>query len=230
MDRPSGRALVAVLAAVGASVGAASSVVWHVAITEPPDDPGTAHLRPSWFPVSLYLVAAGVALGLVVAWFLVDSGMRVVRDRQYSSAHLFTLLIVVGAALGAGSAFAWTHWPPHQSESAPDPAAMWARSILILGGTAEPAQSPFGIATGGLYGYGIQDDEGYVSDTYASDLSSTDTSYISRNEPESSFTPIIGSPWTVFPGGGAVLAAVAAWTLSLRDFRLTALDSGDGAV
>ncbi|MBY4014690.1 hypothetical protein HQP04_18990 [Rhodococcus fascians] len=220
MDRPSGRALVAVLAGVGAATGAAAAVVWHVAITEPPDTPGTAHLRPSWFPVSLYLVAAGVALALVVAWFLVDSGMRVVRDRQYSSAHLFTLLIVVGAALGAGSAFAWTHWPPHQSESAPDPAAMWARSIVILGGTAESPQSPFGIATGGLSGVSIQDDEGYVGNLYSSDAAVDDAS-------SSSFTPIIGSPWTVFPVGGAVLAAVAAWTLSLRDFRLTAVSRSD---
>ncbi|MBY4277248.1 hypothetical protein HQO27_24975 [Rhodococcus fascians] len=220
MDRPSGRALVAVLAGVGAATGAAAAVVWHVAITEPPDTPVTAHLRPSWFPVSLYLVAAGVALALVVAWFLVDSGMRIIKDRQYSSAHLFTLLIVVGATLGAGTAVAWTHWPPQQSESAPDPAAEWAGYIVIHGGTTEIPQSPFGIATGGLSGVGIQDDEGYVGSLYSSDAAVDDAS-------PSTFTPIIGSPWTVFPIGGAVLAAVAAWTLSLRDFRLTAVSRSD---
>ncbi|MDI9928887.1 hypothetical protein QM588_00595 [Rhodococcus sp. IEGM 1354] len=220
MDSPSGRALVAVFAGVGAAIGAGAAVVWHVAITEPPDTPGTAHLRPSWFPVSLYLVAAGVALALVVAWFLVDSGMRIVRDRQYSSAHLFTLLIVVGAALGAGSAFAWTHWPPQRSEQTVVPASVWSRSIVIYGGTNEIPQSPFGIATGGLSGMSIQDDEGYVGNLYSSDAPVDEAS-------SSTFTPIIGSPWTVFPIGGAVLAAVAAWTLSLRDFRLTAVSRSD---
>ncbi|OZD32495.1 hypothetical protein CH260_23040 [Rhodococcus sp. 05-2256-B2] len=220
MDRPSGKGLVAVLGGVGAATGAAAAVVWHVAITEPPDTPGTAHLRPSWFPVSLYLVAAGVALAVVVAWFLVDSGMRVVRDRQYSSAHLFTLLIVVGAALGAGSAFAWTHWPPQQLERAPDPAAAWARYIVIHSGATEVPQSSFGTAPADISGIGIQDDEGYVGNLFSSDAAVDDAS-------PSTFTPIIGSPWTVFPVGGVVLAAVAAWTLSLRDFRLTAVSRSD---
>ncbi|WP_032385288.1 hypothetical protein [Rhodococcoides fascians] len=222
MDRPSGRGLVAVLGGVGAATGAAAAVVWHVAITEPPDTPGTAHLRPSWFPVSLYLVAAGVALALVVAWFLVDSGMRVVRDRQYSSAHLFTLLIVVGAALGAGSAFAWTHWPPQRSEA--DTAAPLLPTLMFVDSGDEPTTPA---SDYGWTSMDIHTADTYFSDTYVSDLYSTDTSYISRGEPESTFTPIIGSPWTVFPIGGAVLAAIAAWTLSLRDFRLTAVSRSD---
>ncbi|KJV02185.1 hypothetical protein VF34_02784 [Rhodococcus sp. PML026] len=172
--------------------------------------------------MSLYLVAAGVALALVVAWFLVDSGMRVVRDRQYSSAHLFALLIVVGAALGAGSAFAWTHWPPQRSEA--DTAAPLLPTLMFVDSGDEPTTPA---SDYGWTSMDIHTADTYFSDTYVSDLYSTDTSYISRGEPESTFTPIIGSPWTVFPVGGAVLAAVAAWTLSLRDFRLTAVSRSD---
>ena len=98
MDSPSGKKLVAILAAVGASTGAAAAVVWHVAVVDP-QDLGVTYARPSWFPVSLYLVAAGLAAGLVVASFLVDAGLRIVQDRRRSRVHLFVVLIVVGVAL-----------------------------------------------------------------------------------------------------------------------------------
>ncbi len=91
MDSPSGKKLVAMLAAVGASTGAAAAVVWHVAVVDP-QDLGVTYARPSWFPVLLYLVGAGLGIGLIAASFLVDSGVRLVQDRQRSRIHLFALL------------------------------------------------------------------------------------------------------------------------------------------
>ncbi|MDZ7910300.1 MAG: hypothetical protein U5O16_00395 [Rhodococcus sp. (in: high G+C Gram-positive bacteria)] len=139
MDSPSGKRLIAVLAAVGASTGAAAAVVWHVAVADP-QELGVTYARPSWFPVSLYLVAAGLAVGLVVATFLVDSGLRIVQDRQRSRVDLFALLIVVGVALGAGSALAWTHWPPQPTEAASN--WCWENPLSIE--TCSPPAADFG--------------------------------------------------------------------------------------
>lgn len=216
MDSPSGKKLVAVLAAVGASTGAAAAVVWHVAVADP-QELGVTNLRPSWFPMTLYLVAAGLAVGLVVASFLVDSGLRIVQDRQRSRVHLFALLIVVGAALGAGSALAWTHWPPEPTEAVSN---WWWENPLSIEIHSPPA-ADFGWTSIG----------GSVSDTHVSDTYVSDTSYITRVDEASPFTPTIGNPWLVFPIGGVAIAALAAVSLSLRDFRLTVVSrSGQDAV
>ncbi|MGB2721190.1 MAG: hypothetical protein WBG53_03115 [Rhodococcus sp. (in: high G+C Gram-positive bacteria)] len=207
MDSPSGKKLVAVLAAVGASTGAAAAVVWHVAVADP-QELGVTNIRPSWFPMTLYLVAAGLAVGLVVASFLVDSGLRIVQDRQRSRFHLFALLIVVGAALGAGSALAWTHWPPQPTEAASN--WSWEHPLSIE--INSPPAADFGWTSIGSS----------VSDTYVSD-----TSYITRVDEASSFTPTIGDPWLVFPVGGVLVAALAAFTLSLRDFRLVVVSRSE---
>ncbi|MDV6260703.1 hypothetical protein [Rhodococcoides yunnanense] len=211
MDRPSGKALVAVLAAVGASTGAGAAVVWHVAVAGPPNV-GVTYIRPSWFPITLYLVAAGVVTGLVVASFLVDSGLRIVQDRQRSRAHLFALLIVIGAALGAGSALAWTHWPPQRSE--PRSSATYLNTLMFVdwGDEVSTSASDFGWTSL----------DPSVSETYSSD-----TSYVTRSRPQSTFSPTISNPWSVFPIGGVVIAALAALTLSLRDYRLTVVSRSD---
>ncbi|MDV8021269.1 hypothetical protein [Rhodococcus sp. IEGM 1330] len=212
MDSPSGKKLVAVLAAVGASTGAAAAVVWHVGVPGPPDVDVT-YIRPSWFPVTLYLVAAGLAVGLVVASFLVDSGLRIVQDRQRSRVHLFVLLIVVGVALGAGSALAWMHWPPQPTEAASN--WSWAHPFSIE--INSPRAADFGWTSIGSS----------VSDTYVSDTYASDTSYITRVDEESSFTPTIVAPWLVFPIGAVFVAALAAFTLSLRDFRLVVVSRSE---
>ncbi|QII04152.1 hypothetical protein BH93_01095 [Rhodococcoides fascians A25f] len=216
MDSPSGKGLVAVLAAVGASIGGAAAVVWHVAIAGSSDgapDIGAAYLRPSWFPVTFYLVGAGLVIGLVAASFLVDSGLRIVRDRERSRIHLFGLLIVVGAALGAGSALAWTHWPPQPTESASN--WSWEHPLSIE--INSPPAADFGWTSIGSS----------VSDTYVSDTYVSDTPYITRIGEASTFTPTISNPWLVFPVGDVLVAALAALTLSLRDFRLTLLSRSD---
>ena len=212
MDSPSGKKLVAMLAAVGASTGAAAAVVWHVAVVDP-QDLGVTYARPSWFPVSLYLVAAGLAAGLVVASFLVDAGLRIVQDRRRSRVHLFVVLIVVGVALGAGSALAWTHWPPQPTEVASN---WWWENPLSIEIHSPPA-ADFGWMSMGSS----------VSDTYVSDTYVSDTSYIARVDDASSFTPTIGDPWSVFPAGGVLVAALAAFSLSLRDFRLVVVSRSE---
>ncbi len=209
--------LVAVLAAVGASTGAAAAVVWHVGIAGPPES-DVIYIRPSWFPVTLYLVAAGVAIGLVAASFLVDSGLRIVRDRERSRIHLFALLIVLGAALGAGSALAWTHWPPQPTEAASN---WWWEHPLSIEINSPPA------ADFGWTSIGSSVSETYVSDTYISDTYVSDTSYITRVDEASPFTPTIDDPWLVFPVGGALVAVLAAFSLSLRDFRLAVVSRSD---
>ncbi|MDZ7910921.1 hypothetical protein [Rhodococcus sp. (in: high G+C Gram-positive bacteria)] len=220
MDIPSGKKLVAVLAAVGASTGGAAAVVWHVAVADP-QELGVTNIRPSWFPMTLYLVAAGLAVGLVVASFLVDSGLRIVQDRQRSRVHLFALLIVVGAALGAGSALAWTHWPPEPTEAVSN--WSWAHPLSIEINSPPAADFPserFGIATGGISGMTTNSDDTYTQNLYRF-VTTEDTS----------FHPTIGNPWLVFPIGGVAIAALAALTLSLRDFRLTVVSRSDqGAV
>lgn len=210
MDSPSREKLVAVLAAVGASTGAAAAVVWHVAVADP-QELGVTNIRSSWFPMTLYLVAAGLAVGLVVASFLVDSGLRIVQDRQRSRVHLFALLIVVGAALGAGSAFAWTRWPPEPTEAASN--WSWQHPLSIEIHSPPAAHFPserFGIATGGISGMTTNSDDTYTQNLY---------SFVTTED--TSFHPTIGNPWLVFPIGGVVIAVLAAVSLSLRDFRLT---------
>jgi hypothetical protein len=210
VDRPSGKALVAVLAAVGASIGAAAAVVWHVAVADP-QELGVTHARPSWFPVTLYLVAAGVAIGLLAASFLVDSGLRIVQDRERSRVHLFVLLIVVGAALGVGSALAWAHWPPQPTEAASD--WSWEHPLSIE--INSPPAADFGwTAT-----------DTYMAETYVTDA--VYVPYLGDDLVTSTFTPTIGDPWLVFPIGGVAIAALAALTLSLRDFRLTVVSRSD---
>ncbi|MCZ4517196.1 hypothetical protein O4220_01615 [Rhodococcus ruber] len=212
MDSPSGKGLVAVLAAVGASTGAAAAVVWHVAVAGPPDV-GVIYIRPSWFPMTLYLVAAGIVTGLVVASFVVDSGLRIVRDRERSRIHLFGLLIVVGAALGAGSALAWTHWPPQPTEVVVM-SPVWPRYFESHGGAAGLHQSPYGVAIGEI--------------SVDPDVDTNSATIILDSEViPPTFTPTIGNPWLVFPVGGVLVAASAALTLSLRDFRLSVVSRSD---
>ncbi|QIH98878.1 hypothetical protein BH92_02475 [Rhodococcoides fascians A21d2] len=216
MDRPSGKALVAVLAAVGAAVGASAAVVWHVAVAGPSDGApgiGVQYIRPSWFPVTFYLVGAGLAIGLVAASFLVDSGLRIVRDRERSRIHLFGLLIVVGAALGAGAALAWTHWPPQPTEVVVM-SPVWPRYFETNGGSAGLHQSLYGAAIGEI---SVDPDVDTNSATIILD----------SDVVPSTFTPTIGDPWLVFPVGGVFVAALAALTLSLRDFRLTVVSRSD---
>ncbi|OZD07025.1 hypothetical protein CH275_07455 [Rhodococcus sp. 06-235-1A] len=199
----------AVLAAVGASIGGAAAVVWHVAIAGSVDGApefGTAYLRPSWFPVTFYLVGAGLAIGLAAASFLVDSGLRLVQDRQRSRMHLFGLLIVVGAALGAGSALAWAHWPPQPAEAVVM-SPVWPRYFETNGGAAGPHQSLYGVAIGEI--------------SVDPDVDTNSATIILDSEvAPSTFAPTIGNPWLVFPIGGVAIAALAALSLSLRDFRL----------
>ncbi|OZD79602.1 hypothetical protein CH273_15630 [Rhodococcus sp. 05-339-2] len=213
MDSPSGKKLVAMLAAVGASMGAAAAVVWHVAVVDP-QDLGVTYARPSWFPMSLYLVAAGLAAGLVVASFLVDAGLRIVQDRRRSRVHLFVVLIVVGVALGAGSALAWTHWPPQPTEVVVTPPLSWPRYFESHGSTTGLHQSLYGVAIGEI---SVEPD---VDTTFA-------TIHLENEATPSTFTPTIGDPWLVFPIGGVAIAALAALSLSLRDFRLTVLSRSD---
>jgi hypothetical protein len=212
VDRPSGKALVAVLAAVGASIGAAAAVVWHVAVADP-QELGVTHARPSWFPVTLYLVAAGVAIGLVAASFLVDSGLRLVQDRQRSRIDLFALLIVIGAMLGSGAALAWTYLPPQPTEVVVMP-PVWPRYFETNDGAAGLHQSLYSGAIGGI-----------SVDPY-SDTNSA-TIVLESDVVPSTFTPTIGDPWLVFPVGGVLVAALVALTLSLRDFRLTVVSRSD---
>ncbi|OZC49596.1 hypothetical protein CH286_08780 [Rhodococcus sp. WWJCD1] len=219
VDRPSGKALVAVLAAVGAAVGASAAVVWHVAVAGPSDGApgiGVQYIRPSWFPVTFYLVGAGLAIGLVAASFLVDTGLRLVQDRQRSRIDLFALLVVIGATLGAGSALAWTHWPPQPTEAASNWSWEHPFSIEIN----SPPAADFGWTSIGSS----------VSDTYVAETYETDAvfvPYLGDEEVPSTFTPTIGDPWLVFPVGGVFVAALAALTLSLRDFRLTVVSRSD---
>ena len=204
VERPSGKTLVAVLAAVGTSVGCAAAVVWHVAVAGSSDVAsgiGTEYIRPNWFPASLYLAGAGLAIGLIAASFLVDSGLRIVQDRQRSRLHLFTLLIVIGAALGAGSALAWTHWPPQRAELASEPLSGQVLSFWQRGTDITPPASDFGWTA------------------Y--------TAYLEGDQDRATFRPTIDHPWLVFPIGGVLIAALAALTLSLRDFRLTVLSDQD---
>ncbi|OZE12409.1 hypothetical protein CH249_05965 [Rhodococcus sp. 05-2255-3B1] len=215
MDSPSGKKLVAMLAAVGASTGAAAAVVWHVAVVDP-QDLGVTYARPSWFPVSLYLVAAGLAAGLVVASFLVDAGLRIVQDRRRSRVHLFVVLIVVGVALGAGSALAWTHWPPQPTEVASN---WWWEHPLSIEINSPPA------ADFGWTSIGSSVSDTYVAETYETDA--VFVPYLGDEEVPSTFAPTIGNPWLVFPIGGVAIAALAAFTLSLRDFRLTVVSRSD---
>lgn len=215
MDSPSGKKLVAMLAAVGASTGAAAAVVWHVAVVDP-QDLGVTYARPSWFPVSLYLVAAGLAAGLVVASFLVDAGLRIVQDRRRSRVHLFVVLIVVGVALGAGSALAWTHWPPQTTEVASN---WWWENPLSIEINSPPA------ADFGWTSIGSSVSDTYVAETYETDA--VFVPYLGDEEVPSTFAPTIGNPWLVFPIGGVAIAALAALTLSLRDFRLVVVSRSE---
>ncbi|MEU3474842.1 hypothetical protein [Rhodococcus sp. NPDC006774] len=216
MDSPSGKGLVAVLAAVGASTGAAAAVVWHVAIAGSSDgapDFGSAYLRPNWFPITLYLVGAGLAIGLVAASFLVDTGLRLVQDRQRSRIDLFALLIVIGAMLGSGAALAWTYLPPQPTEVVVMP-PVWPRYFETNDGAAGLHQSLYSGAIGGI-----------SVDPY-SDTNSA-TIVLESDVVPSTFTPTIGDPWLVFPIGGVAIAALAALSLSLRDFRLTVVSRSD---
>lgn len=174
------------------------------------------YARPSWFPVTLYLVAAGVAIGLVAASFLADSGLRIVQDRQRSRVHLFVLLILVGVALGAGSALAWTHWPPQPTEAESN--WSWEHPLSIE--INSPPAADFGWTSIGSS----------VSDTYVAETYETDAvfvPYLGDDEVPSTFAPTIGDPWLVFPTGGVAIAALAALSLSLRDFRLTVVSRSD---
>lgn len=216
VDRPSAKSLVAVLAAVGASIGGTAAVVWHVAIAGSSDgapDIGTAYLRPSWFPVTFYLVGAGLVIGLVAASFLVDSGLRLVQDRQRSRIHLFALLIVIGAMLVSGAALAWTHWPPQPTEVVVM-SPVWPRYFETNGGSAGLHQSLYSVAIGEI--------------SVDPDVDTNSATIILDSEVvPPTFTPTIGNPWLVFPIGGVLVAALAALTLSLRDFRLTVVSRSD---
>ena len=69
-----------------------------------------------------------------------------------------------------------------------------------------------------------------VSDTYVAETYETDAvfvPYLGDEEVPSTFAPTIGNPWLVFPIGGVAIAALAAFTLSLRDFRLTVVSRSD---
>lgn len=196
-NRPA-KALVAVLVGTGALVGAGAAVVWHVAV--PTGATGYASVRPPWFPVSLYFVAAGVVVALIASSFLVDAGLRLRIDRHRPKKALFALLVVLGGVLGAGAAVAWTYWPPETADA------------LVLEDTSTAyweRQSSLSIVVGG-----ISEIPPLVSETTA-------TAYADYTERGDTFRPTVEHPWLIFPLGGAAIAAALAWSLSLRDVRLT---------
>ncbi|RRQ29628.1 hypothetical protein DK926_01790 [Rhodococcus sp. Eu-32] len=113
MENSQTKALVAALTATGACVGLGAAVVWRSAVPHGTDAVDYfSRVRPSWFPATLYLVAGGVAVALLLSSFLIDAGLRISSDRHRSRIGLFVLLLTFGAALGTGAAALWTIWPP----------------------------------------------------------------------------------------------------------------------
>lgn len=225
-NRPA-KALVAVLSGAGAAVGVGAAVVWHVAVPASSGETqiasaydrsggygwygeigvGVSNFRPDWFPVSLYFVGAGLLVGLILASFLVDAGLRMRVDRHRPRLGLFALLVGLGIALGSGVAAAWTHWPPEQvavADSWTNFPAYWER----------PATAPY--ASGSETRLEPQtiviESNGSVPDH---------TEGFVATAAQSSFSPQINHPWLVFPLGGALITGTLALSLSLRDIRLT---------